>query len=214
MRRFGLIALIAASITACNSDSVGPGEDLTLDMAAFGAALTSTGGYEADLYATRVRNALPDSLRLTEEQREQIRALVDAFEVATKSDREAIHAILRRAHDAIRSGKSREEVRAILREGETIRERLAAAHAKLKSDIDAVLTAEQRAWIANHAPRRCNPRNFPPLTEAQKQQIRALERAFATADHEDRAAARRKLLQDILAVLTPAQKASGCLPLG
>jgi Spy/CpxP family protein refolding chaperone len=251
MRRFGLIALVAASMIACTSDSTGPGDDLSLELAGFGTALTTAGGYEADLYAVRLRNGLPDSLRLTDAQRDGIKALVDAFEAATKADREAIGAILRRAREAAQSGKTRDEVRAILREGAPIRDRLAAAHSKLKADIDAILTAEQRAWIADHSPRRCDPRNFPPLTDAQKAQIRALEQAFATANAADLAtmkgiveearaaaasgasreeiaaifkkaeatlkrlaSARQTLREAIAAVLTPAQKASGCLPLG
>jgi Spy/CpxP family protein refolding chaperone len=251
MRRLATIAVSVLTLAACGPDSTGPRDDLSLELAAFGAELTATGGYEADLLAARLRNGLPDSLQLTDEQREQIEALVKAFESATKSDRQAIHDILRRARDAARAGESRDEVRAILSEGAAIHERLAAAHGKLKADIEAVLTPEQRAWIADHAPRRCNPRNFPPLTDTQKEQIRSLERAFASANaadleamkkiveearaaaasgatraeiaailkkgeaiHKRLAAARHDLREDIIKVLTPAQRASGCLPLG
>lgn len=253
MRRILVITLTALALAACSGDSTAPGtpDDSLLEAGAFGTALTATGGYDADLYQNRLINALPDSLKLTDDQRAKIRSLVEAFYQATKADREALAAILREARDAVVAGKTRAEVEAILAKGTDIRRRLMAAEAKLKADIDAVLTAEQRAWIQAHKPTACRPDQFPPLTDAQKAQIRALEAAFQTqykADleavktvFEEAAAAiragktreevaailakaiepmrrleagRRILKEQILAVLTPAQKASGCFPLG
>lgn len=252
MRRTVLIAIAALSL-ACSGESTSPGTtDLSLlEAGAFGTALTSAGGYDAGIYQDRLINALPDELKLTDEQRAKIRALVEAFQQATKADREALGAILREAQQAIAAGKTRAEVGAILAKGNDIRRRLAAAEAKLKADIDAVLTAEQRAWILAHSPKACRADRFPPLTDAQKAQIRALEAAFQEQNRADLAvvksvieeahaamragksreevmqilqkaaaavqrleAARRTLRENILAVLTPEQKASGCLPLG
>lgn len=252
MRGTALIAVAALSLAAC-SDSTSPsGPDLTLlEAGAYGSALTSMGGYDADIYQNRLANALPAELALTTEQRAKIRTLVETFLQSTRADREALGAILREAHQAIQAGKSRAEVEAIIAKGADIRHRLAAAEAKLKSDIDAVLTAEQRAWIAAHSPRSCRAEKFPPLSDAQKAQIQALESAFqqnnkadidlvrATLDQAQAAikagksreevaqilmkaapaivrleAARQALRQQILGVLTPEQKASGCLPLG
>jgi Spy/CpxP family protein refolding chaperone len=176
---------------------------------------------------------------------------VEAFVQTTRADREALGAILREARQAAQAGKSRTEIEAILAKGADIRRRLSAAEAKLKADIDAVLTPEQRAWIAAHSPRTCRADRFPPLTDAQKAQIRALEMTFQQNNKADldlvratfeeahaaiqagksreevaqiiaKAApaiirletARQALRQQILAVLTPEQKASGCLPLG
>jgi len=252
MRRIILVTIAAISLAACSKDSTGPdSSDATLDAGAFGTALTLAGGYEAGIYQDRLANALPDELKLTPEQQAKIRALVQAFEAATKADREALGAIIREARQAAQAGKSREEIRAILSRGIEIRARLAAAEAKLKTDIDAILTAEQRAWIAAHAPRACRPDRFPPLSDAQRAQIRALEAAFRQTNQADLetmravlaeaqaaiqagksreevaailakgadaaarlATARRTLHLQILAVLTPEQKASGCLPLG
>jgi Spy/CpxP family protein refolding chaperone len=252
MRRVALMAGAILSMAAC-SDSTSPGgPDLTLlEAGAYGTALTSTGGYDAGVYQDRLGNALPDELKLTSEQQAKIKALVEAFIQSTRADREALGAILREAHQAAQAGKTRAEVEAILAEGAGIRRRLAAAEAKLKSDIDAVLTAEQRAWIAAHSPRACRADQFPPLTDAQKAQIRAFETAFRENNKADlelvkatlaeaqaaiaagksreevaqilmRAApamirlelARKALHQQIVGVLTPEQKASGCLPLG
>ena len=253
MRTFALIAAAVFSLAACSNDTTSPqsGDFTIADAGAFGTALTVAGGYDAETYQNRLINGLPDELRLTDDQRAQIRALVDAFQQSTKADREALGAILREAHQAIEAKKSRTEVQAILARGDDIRRRLSAAEAKLKSDIDAVLTPEQRAWIAAHSPRACRADQFPPLTDAQKAQIKSLETAFQTANKADLDAvkavldeaqaairagksrdevaailqkaiapmtrlvtARKTLREQILNVLTPEQKASGCFPLG
>lgn len=253
MRRFTLIAAAVLSLAACSGETTSPNiPDITLlEGGAFGTALTTLGGYDADIYQNRLGNALPDELKLTSDQQAKIRALVEAFVQSTRADREAIGAILREAHQAIEAKKSRAEVEAILAKGADIRRRLSTAEAKLKADIDAVLTAEQRAWIAAHSPRSCRADKFPPLSDAQKAQIRALEIAFqqnnkadldlvrATFEEAHAAAsagkskdeiakiiakaapaitrleaARKGLRDQILNVLTPEQKASGCFPLG
>lgn len=187
MRRIILTTLAALSFVACSQDSTGPAStaDESLDAGAFGTALTAVGGYEADLYASRLGNGLPEDLRLSDEQRVKIKALVDAFVAATRADREALGAILHRAKAAGRGNKARAEVLAILKEGEPIHSRLVAAEAKLKADIDAILTAEQKAWIDSRISHRCDPKKFPPLTDSQKEQIKALEKAFAEAHKAD-----------------------------
>lgn len=253
MRRLAWTVAAALALTACSGDTTSPDiDDLTpLGAGTFGTALTTAGGYEAGVYQDRLINALPDELKLTDAQKSAIKSLVEAFQQATRADREALRAILREAHQAIEAKKPRSEVQAILAKGLPIAARLAQAEAKLKSDIDALLTPEQRAWIEAHSPRGCRPDLFPPLTEAQKAQIHALEVAFQTQNKVDLDAvkaildeaaaaikagksrdevaailekarapmqrlesARRELRENILNVLTPEQKASGCLPLG
>ena len=253
MRRLALITVTALSLAACSDTTTTPDRsDLSLlDAGAFGTAFTSAGGYDAETYQNRLLNALPDELKLTSEQKAQIKSLIQEFQQATRADREALMAILRSARDAREAHKSRAEVEAILRQGAEIHHRLSLAEAELKAGIDAVLTPEQRAWIAAHSPRACRAERFPPLTDAQKAQIRALESAFAENNASDLAfvkatleeahaaaragksqeevqqilakalpavrrleTARRNLRDQIIAVLTPEQKASGCFPLG
>ena len=253
MRRTALIAAAVLSLFACSRETTSPDlSDLSLlEAGAFGTALTATGGYDADIYQERLANGLPDELKLTAEQQAKIKSLVEAFLQSTRADREALGGILREARQAAQAGKTRAEVQAILAKGAAIRGRLGAAETKLKADIDAVLTAEQRAWIAAHSPRGCRADRFPPLSDAQKAQIRALETTFrqnnqadlnlvkaafeeanaaakAGASRDDIAkilarvapailrleAARKGLQQQLLGVLTPEQKASGCHPLG
>lgn len=252
MRRIALVTLAALSLAACSTDSTAPDtSDIALEESIFGTALVAAGGYDANLYQDRLANGLPDELELTDEQKAKIRALVEAFQAATSADRQALNAILTEARQAIRDKKSREAVQEILKKGAPIRERLAAAERKLISDIEAVLTAEQRAWIAAHRPTGCRADRFPPLSDAQKAEIRQLERAFAETFKADLEAlkkvfaeaaearqagksreeiaailergvpiarrleaARKKLHNDILGVLTPEQIASRCFPLG
>jgi Spy/CpxP family protein refolding chaperone len=254
MRRIAFISLAAVALAACSNDTTSPAtSDPIADftIGAFGTALTSAGGYEADLYQLRLFNGLPSDLALTPDQQARIKALVDAFNAATKADRDALNAIIKQAHDAREAHKTKDEIKAILDQGIPIRTRLSAAEAALKTAIDAVLTPEQRAWLAAHQPKRCDPSKFTPLSDAQKAQMKSLEQAFEQnnkADLEavkaglrqikdaiaagkskddvqaildgikpaiDRLEAARKALHDALeAVLTPDQKASGCIPLG
>lgn len=258
MRRIVFLAVsavAAATLAACSNETTAPlaSSDQLSDFAtsAFGTALTSAGGYDADLYRLRLLNGLPDELKLTAEQQAKIKALVDEYVASTKADREALTKILREAADAIKAHKSRADVKAILDQGIPIRARLIAAEAEFKSEVEAVLTPEQKAWIASHAPKRCDPSKFPPLSDAQKAQMKALEDAFVQTNKADLdavkaaldqikaallsgksradvlaildsikpaierlATARATLRTQLEAVLTPEQKASGCIPLG
>ncbi len=248
MRRIALITIAALGVAACSSDTTAPATSgSTIDAGgAFGTALTVAGGYEADLYQNRILNALPDSLKLSADQQTKVKALVEAFDNATKADRNALSTILAKARDASNGHAGADSVGRILARGLEITARLAAAESKLKSDIDAILTADQRAWIASHAPKSCKSGSFAPLSDSQKAQIIALEKAFETNNKADlqtvRAAfdsaqgkskaerdailasvapaiarldaSRKALTAAITAVLTPEQRASGCLPLG
>jgi Spy/CpxP family protein refolding chaperone len=243
--------MAAVSLAACSSEPTVPANDLAIDAGLFGTALTQTGGYDARLYQDRLFNALPDEIALSDDQRAKIQSFVAAFVEATKADRAALGKILVEARAAARAGKPPAEVRTILEQGATLRKRLHDAEKELVADIQSVLTAEQKAWLTAHRPERCEPSRFPPLTDAQKAQIQALEQSFRDSNKADldamraimeevRAAvasgksrdeiaaivargattarrlaeARRDLREDILAVLTPEQRASRCLPLG
>ena len=247
MRRIAFMTIAALSFVACSTETTAPtSSDLSIDAGAFGTALTVVGGYDSDVYQTRLANGLPDSLKLSADQQAKIKALSEAFQAATKADREALGAVLKEARDAKKGGTSKDEVGKILAKGAAIAARLATAETKLKSDIDAILTADQRAWLASHQPKKCDPRKFATLTDAQKDQIKTLEKAFeqnnkadlqaVKAAYEDAEgkpkadrdaiiakvapaiarldAARKALTAAISAVLTPEQRASGCLPLG
>ncbi len=186
MRRIALMALAALALGACSNDSTAPNQlDVSFEAGAFGTAMTMNGGYDAGLFQERLINGLPDEIKLSDEQKNAIRSLVQAFEAATREDREALGAILKEARHAGAAGKSRAEIQEILKTGAAYREKLGAAERKLVGDIEAVLTEEQRTWIRAHRPSACRPENFPPLTDAQKSSIHALEAAFRESNRAD-----------------------------
>src|SRR5215831_2421115 len=82
--------------------------DLGPDYAVSPAASIDAAGIGASL--------LPDSLKLTAEQKAAIAALHDTFMKVTAADVAALQAIEKEAKAAIRAGESREHVRAILLE--------------------------------------------------------------------------------------------------
>jgi Spy/CpxP family protein refolding chaperone len=94
----------------------------------------------------------PDSLKLTDAQKAKIQALRDAFDAAHAADLAALKAIHEQAREAIKAGKPREEVRAILATARPILERLKPDFDALRKAIENVLTAAQKAWIAAHRP--------------------------------------------------------------
>jgi Spy/CpxP family protein refolding chaperone len=150
MRRTTFALVAAFALAACSGDTTSPADDTAIEQSISGMDVSAASGASALQYRDRLFGSLPEELRLTDAQRAQIRALVDAFESATRDDRRALGAILADIRKAIHDGKGRDEVRRILHRAEPIHDRLAAAHRKLIADIDAVLTPEQRAWIRAH----------------------------------------------------------------
>jgi Spy/CpxP family protein refolding chaperone len=102
--------------------------------------------------------AFPDSIKLSDAQKSQIQSLVDAFRSANSADLEAMKAAHVAAREARKAGKSREEIRAILEGAKTAAGRVHTNAQALRTAIQGVLTASQRAWIEAHKPDR------PPRT--------------------------------------------------
>lgn len=103
----------------------------------------------------------PAGLQLTDAQKAAIRTINERFKEANKADLEALTAITREAMRARRTGASQADVIAILERSRPIRARLAPAFAALRVALNAVLTDEQRAWLAANS-RRLGP-DLPPL---------------------------------------------------
>ena len=160
------------SPTPASSDVI----DLVPDYAISPAASIDAAGVGGSL--------LPDSLKLSVEQKAAIAALHDAFMKANAADLAALQAIEQEAKAAVKAGKPRADVRAILAKAEPIRVRLDAAFRKLQADIWAVYTPAQRAWIETHRPRNCRAGTLQ-LTDDQVKQIRDLEQQFYTAEKSD-----------------------------
>lgn len=185
MRKTSFILLtgLALSMAACQQDATAPADSTYLleDAADMGYSASFVGDPSKN-FLGNLYGRLPDNLKLSAAQEAQIKALVSAFETATKADHDALAAIQRAAKAAAAAGKTPAEVQAILDTGKAIRDRLAAAEAKLQADINAVLTAEQKAWLESHKPTPCTA---PALTDAQKNQISALIAAFEAANKAD-----------------------------
>src|SRR5688572_11850719 len=184
MRKLAFLLTTSLIAGACSQDTVAPTESLAAFDASAVVAYDPGGRSAPGNYLTRLHR-LPAELRLTTAQETQIRALLERFSAAIRPDLEALGAILRRAEEARRAGKSREEIGLILAEGHAIRARLEAAEAALAAAIADVLTAEQKAWLASHEPQRCDPRTAPPLTDAQRTEIRALIAGYEDSNRAD-----------------------------
>jgi hypothetical protein len=94
----------------------------------------------------------PDSLKLSTAQQAQIQLLRDAFKTANAVDLAALEAIHVQAAAAMKAGKTRDEVRAILETARPILDRLKPKFDALETATQAVLTASQKAWITAHKP--------------------------------------------------------------
>ena len=228
------LAGLAGTVLACASDSVssngdttsGTGSDIAvLDAFGVGPWLGGVGSDGIGGYGHlgwRL-NELPDSLALTSEQQSRITALIDDFKAKHQADLDSLESLRDKAETAGAAGASRDSVHAILAAGDEIRDRLRPSEEALTEQIEAVLTAAQRAYLADRTCGGCDS-TVAPLSDEQKATIDSLVAAFEEANAADIAAAktgdetaldrlrsaRDALQQQILAVLTPEQVASGC----
>lgn len=157
---FPALALTFA-VAACSESPTGTSSALAADDYALvmfgdaGAALEGTLGTQPGDRPFDGRTGwarLPDSLQLTDAQRAEMRALREAFRVEHADELAALRAIFMEARAARRAGASRMEVRAILAEARPIVEALRPFVQALHEALRAVLTDEQRAWLAANRP--------------------------------------------------------------
>lgn len=95
---------------------------------------------------------LPDSLKLTDAQKLQIRTLIAAFQTANAADLDAMKTAHMAARAAHRDGKSRDEIKAILDAAKPAAERIRVASQALRTAVQGVLTPAQKAWMESHRP--------------------------------------------------------------
>lgn len=183
MKKITLGLFLLLALAACEREAVSPTENPvgTFDEATDLAFDASFVGDPMGRFIPFVFR-LPEHLKLTGAQEEQVKALVAAFAETTRADHQALAGILRQAREARQAGKSADEIRAILHQGEPIRQRVVAAEHKLRTDLLGVLTADQRAWIESHQPRRCDT---VALTAEQRTEISGLFSAFEQANRAD-----------------------------
>jgi Spy/CpxP family protein refolding chaperone len=179
MKRFACL-IAFAFLAACSKDTTAPAtneslDDLSVDLIqqydATGASAMDRAGIGASDF--------PDTLKLTAEQKARIQALHEAYQAANQADLAALRAIKVEAEAAIKAGKSREQVRAILARADPIMARLATAMAKLQRDIWAIYTPGQQAWITGKGRNDvCSRDVLKSLTAEQSKKIADLKAAF------------------------------------
>jgi Spy/CpxP family protein refolding chaperone len=182
----GLIAL-----AACGSESTSPiqNPEPQIPASAEGIDLISDFGFTAaaDIDGSGIGgSSLPDSLKLTTEQKAKIDSLHDAFRTARQADLKALEGIEKAARKAREEGKGKEVVDSILATAAPIRERLNGAFIKLLTDLKAVYTPAQLTWIYSQQLPMCGPNGRPKLTEGQVAARRALREAFIEATKADK----------------------------
>lgn len=160
------VLAVSFTLTACESVTA-PNQQIASDDYALvlfgesGSSLEGTMGPQegARPFDGRSRGPqLPDSLALTQAQKDQIAALRTAFRTANAGALDSLKAIFEKARDARKAGATREEVRAILVTGRPIGEALRPKVQALHEAIKAVFTPAQRAWLeANRPPMRGAP---------------------------------------------------------
>jgi len=94
-------------------------------------------------HAPRVCNTT--GIILTQAQQTQIRALMEAFQLANRTDLTTVANVMAQARAAKQAGKTEAEVRAILQTAAAAQARLEEAHKALQAQIEALLTPEQKA---------------------------------------------------------------------
>jgi Spy/CpxP family protein refolding chaperone len=185
MRCRSLVALASfAALVACQDGTLAPTEnsldletpELVPDYAVSPAAVIDGAGIGA--------SRLPEELKLTTEQKAQIAALHEQFMKDNAAAIAALRQLEEQLRAARRSGATRDQIRAILEKAHPILEQLAAAFKELQDAIWAVYTPAQKEWIESHKPRTCD-RTAAKLSDAQIQQIRALQEAFQKAVADD-----------------------------
>lgn len=161
MFRRALFPVVAASLVlaACSESPTDSSASLAADDYALvlfgemGAALEGTLGEQPagrPFDGRSGRPALPDSLKLTDEQKAAMHALREAFRAEHAEELAALRAIFEEAREARRDGATREEVRAILVEARPIVEALRPYLQALHEALRAILTDAQRAWLDAH----------------------------------------------------------------
>ena len=192
MRGIAILVLAGGMLAGCGKEPTGlttPTPQPGLTPAGVAGADGSTAGRPGAGLLRR----LPANLALTATQKQAIEGYVKSFQESTKTDRQALVALLKQARDARQAGATKDQLKAILQQGKPIRDRMQPARQQLQQQIEGVLTADQKAWLAANAPKPCDRSKLTPLTDAQKTQIKALVTAFRQANQADLETVRKAL---------------------
>ena len=194
MRATTILLLLAGALAGCGHEPTAPGTPQPQGANLAATAQAGAFGAGGRMHVGLLRR-LPADIALTATQKQSLKGYVQAFAQATKSDRQALAALRKQARQAHQNGQTPDQVKAILQQGASNRQNIQAAGAQLKQQIEGVLTADQKAWIAANAPKPCDRSTAPKLTGDQKAQIKALTTAFRSANQTDLEAVRAAMQQ-------------------
>lgn len=146
--RLGALAAAAVFVVGCDNRATNPQFDESAVLVFDQAATTdAASGVPRGPIMDR---ELPADIKLTDAQKTAIKALHDAFAVAHKAQFDQLKAIHDEARTAVKAGKTRAEVGAILDKGQVIMDAMKADFDALKVKVEALLTPAQKAWFAEH----------------------------------------------------------------
>lgn len=188
------ILLSAAALAACGKDTPDPASLSPTEA----TVLPDVGGRPGfgprfgGLFALR---RLPDDLALTSDQKTQIRALLDSWHEANQADLQKVRATMEQVRSARRQGGAAADAKSLFQDLKPIRERLRTAGAELKTQVDGVLSDQQKSWLAENTPKRCDASSAPALSDEQKQQIHSLVEGFRQANATDLGSLRTAMQQ-------------------
>lgn len=161
--RIATLIAVAALASACDNAATGPNTAREAALLQFDAQATMDSATLVPRGPAYENEGPPEVLKLTDAQKAAIKALHDAFFAAHKPQFDQLKAIREEARAAIQTGKTREQVRAILEKGRPIMESMKADFEALRAAVAAVLTPEQQVWAATHRRQGGGPMGGPAL---------------------------------------------------
>ena len=157
--RMVLLAVLAGSVAACANDATAPTVQPAPEYSVAGTSgngmIGPWGfgrhgfGMAGPLFGMR---RLPDNLKLTDAQSAQIRVLVTSFRAAHQTEFAAMQSAMKEARTARLAGATPDQRRALFAKTAPQRQQLMAATRQLHTQIQQVLTSDQRTWLASHRP--------------------------------------------------------------
>lgn len=161
--RMMFIVLVAASVAACTNDvtapALSPSPENSLATAGGDTAGRGMWGFGRHGYGMMgggffFARRLPANLQLSDAQRTQIKSLMTAYRSAHQDDLKSVASVMRQAHTTRVAGQivTPDQRRALFAPVAPARQRLMSANTQLASDVQQVLTPDQKAWLATHHP--------------------------------------------------------------
>lgn len=146
--RLGALAAVAVFVVGCDNATTSPRVDESAVLAFDQAATMDSASFvpRGPMYD----GEMPDSIKLTDDQKVAIKALHDAFAAAHKAQFDQLAAIHGEARAAFKAGKTRTDIAAILQKSRPIMEAMRPDFEALRVAVGAILTPAQKAWAAAH----------------------------------------------------------------